>query len=192
MSISSTVAIDTLRQHHHAALEGEPEATGAAIRTPRAAEVDAIHQLISDHVANGHLLPRTRADVAHRLHRFLVAERDGRLVACVDLAPLSRRVAEVRSLVVSDGARSCGIGRRLVQTLEKRAIGAGFDTLCAFTHAPAYFVQMGFSIVPHVWLPEKIETDCRSCSQFRQCGQYAVMLPLATTPSSTPPVYAHA
>ena len=51
--------------------------------------------------------------------------------------------------------------------------------MCAFTHAAAYFVQMGFSIVPHAWLPEKIEVDCRSCAQFRQCGQYAVMLPLA-------------
>jgi amino-acid N-acetyltransferase len=94
------------------------------------------------------------------------------------LAPLSRTVAEVRSLVVADEVRSRGICRRLVQELERRAITAGFETLCAFTHAPGYFVRMGFSIVPHVWLPEKIEADCRSCAQFRQCGQYAVMLPL--------------
>jgi hypothetical protein len=38
---------------------------------------------------------------------------------------------------------------------------------------------MGFSIVPHVWLPEKIDTDCKSCVHFRQCGQYAVILTLA-------------
>jgi hypothetical protein len=29
-------------------------------------------------------------------------------------------------------------------------------------------------MVPHVWLPEKIETDCHSCPHFRRCGQYAV------------------
>jgi len=57
-------------------------------------------------------------------------------------------------------------------------VAAGFETLCAFTHSPEYFVRMGFSIVPHTWLPEKIETDCRSCAQFRHCGQYAVLLPL--------------
>ena len=34
---------------------------------------------------------------------------------------------------------------------------------------------MGFSIVPHAWLPEKVTTDCSSCVQFRQCGQYAVI-----------------
>jgi N-acetylglutamate synthase-like GNAT family acetyltransferase len=101
------------------------------------------------------------------------------VIACADLAPLSRTVAEVRSLVVSTGARVRGIGRRLVDEIVRRATVAGFDKLCAFTHSPAYFVQMGFSIVPHAWLPEKIETDCGSCAQFRVCGQYAVMLPLA-------------
>jgi hypothetical protein len=34
---------------------------------------------------------------------------------------------------------------------------------------------MGFSIVPHVWLSEKILTDCRECPEFRRCGQYAVI-----------------
>jgi amino-acid N-acetyltransferase len=80
--------------------------------------------------------------------------------------------------VVNEGARSLGAGRRLVDEMLVRATAAGFDRLCAFTHTPAYFVNLGFSIVPHVWLPEKIATDCRTCSQFRRCGQYAVMLTL--------------
>jgi hypothetical protein len=33
--------------------------------------------------------------------------------------------------------------------------------------------------VPHTWVPEKIETDCRRCPQFRRCGQYAVTLSLS-------------
>ena len=55
---------------------------------------------------------------------------------------------------------------------------AGFRTLCAFTSARGFFVQMGFSLVPHSWLPEKIQADCRACARFRSCGQYALMLPL--------------
>ena len=51
---------------------------------------------------------------------------------------------------------------------------SGFETLSAFTHVPAYFVQLGFSIVPHAWLPEKSVTDCHTCIHFRRCGQYAV------------------
>ena len=151
------------------------------IRSGEPADADAIHALIDEYVAEGHLLPRSRDEIAAHAHRFVVAMAGGNVVACADLAPLSRRVAEVRSLVVSQDARSIGLGRRMLDELIGRASAAGFERLSAFTHSPSYFVQLGFSIVPHVWLPEKIETDCRTCAHFRQCGQYAVMLPLART-----------
>jgi amino-acid N-acetyltransferase len=150
----------------------------SVIRAASTSDVDAIHQLIDEHVAEGRLLPRTRDEIAAHVSRFVVVAQDDRLVACADLAPLSGAVAEIRSLVVQHDARSRGLGRRMVDELASRAAAAGFDTLCAFTHVASYFVQMGFSIVPHTWLPEKIEADCRSCPQFRTCGQYAVMLPL--------------
>jgi N-acetylglutamate synthase-like GNAT family acetyltransferase len=54
----------------------------------------------------------------------------------------------------------------------------GFDKLCAFTHAPGYFSRMGFSIVPHLWLPENISADCVACPRFRRCGQYAMVATL--------------
>jgi amino-acid N-acetyltransferase len=162
------------------------------IRAACDADVDAIHHLVAEHLTEGRLLPRSREEIASRVARFLVAVDRDRIVGCADLAPLSRRVAEVRSLVVDDGVRSSGIGRQLVQELERRALTSGFETLTAFTHAPGYFVQLGFSIVPHTWIPEKIEADCRICSQFRHCGQYAVMLPLIRTQTSRVPRSAHA
>jgi N-acetylglutamate synthase-like GNAT family acetyltransferase len=149
-----------------------------AIRPASTDDVTAIHRLIDAHVAEGHLLPRRREELAAHASRFVVAVVGRRVVACADLAPLSRHVAEVRSLVVSDGVRCCGVGRRLVDELAARAASAGFETLCAFTHMAGYFVRMGFTIVPHAWLPEKIDADCRSCALFRTCRQYAVMLPL--------------
>lgn len=138
----------------------------------------AIHDLIARHLDEGHLLPRPLDEVRAHADRFVVAVDDGEIVGCADLAPLSRTVAEVRSLVVSMPARSNGAGGRLVDALVARAARAGFERLCAFTHAPAYFVQLGFSMVPHEWLPAKISMDCGTCAQFRRCGQYAVMLPL--------------
>jgi len=167
-----------------------PSTGETAIRSARESDADAIHCLISRHLDEGRLLPRTRAEIASRAARFVVAVSDGEVVGCADLAPLSRRVAEVRSLVVDEGARSCGLGRQLVAELERRALASGFETLTAFTHSPGYFVQLGFSIVPHVWVPEKIETDCRSCAQFRTCGQYAVMLPLVRNQASRKPARA--
>ena len=145
------------------------------IRTATAHEADAIHELIDEHLAEGHLLPRELSEIAVHAHRFIVAVQDEEVLACAELAPLSRSVAEVRSFVVSREARGRAVGRRLVEELVRRATTAGFDKLCAFTHSPGYFVHLGFSIVPHAWLPEKIVTDCHACSQFRRCGQYAVV-----------------
>jgi amino-acid N-acetyltransferase len=157
-----------------------PRATRGSLTLREATPDDAraIHGLIAQHLDEGRLLPRDLAEINIHTHRFVVASNDDGVVGCADLAPLSRTVAEVRSLVVSDRARSTGVGSRLIDALMARASRAGFDRLCAFTHAPAYFVQLGFSIVPHEWLPEKISADCGTCALFRRCGQYAVMLPL--------------
>ena len=151
-----------------------------ALRRATTADARAIHALIADHQQEGHLLPRDAADVHAHAHRFVVACDGERVVACVDLAPLSERVAEVRSLVVSERARSMGVGRRLLGELVRRASEEAFDLVCAFTHAPEFFVKMGFAMVPHAWVPEKIERSCRTCALFRRCGQHAVVLPLAT------------
>jgi N-acetylglutamate synthase-like GNAT family acetyltransferase len=168
-------------------------AADVVIRSAVAADATAIHTLIVDHTLEGRLLPRSVDDIALHIDRFVVAtlvdDRRGpelvrlaaKVVGCADLVPLSSSLAEVRSLVVDRSARANGIGRRLMSELAARARATGFDALCAFTHAPAYFVQGGFSLVPHAWLPEKVERDCRSCSSFRRCGQSAVLLPLAVS-----------
>jgi N-acetylglutamate synthase-like GNAT family acetyltransferase len=162
----------------------------ATLKTATAADTDAIHALIEAQLADGHLLPRELGEIAVHAGRFVVALQGDRVVGCGELAPLSRSVAEVRSLVVDSGARNAGIGRRIVDELLQRATVAGFENLCAFTHTAGYFVRMGFSIVPHVWLPEKIVTDCHACPHFRRCGQYAVVHPLGRSRHSCVPLTA--
>jgi amino-acid N-acetyltransferase len=152
-----------------------PDAESVALRTAVADDAGAIHELIDEYLSEGHLLPRQLVEILVHVNRFVVAVHDDEVVAFAELAPLSRSVAEVRSMVVSRQARRLGVGRRIVDELIRRAAAAGFDKLCAFTHSPGYFVHLGFSIVPHGWLPEKIVTDCHSCSHFRNCGQYAVV-----------------
>ena len=99
--------------------------------------------------------PAERADGT--IDRFVVAvDGRGAIIACGELAPLSSSLAEIRSLVVSEARRGEGLGRRVVDELRVRAQSAGYDDLCVFAHQPAYFAHMGFSIVPHTWLPEKI------------------------------------
>lgn len=147
-------------------------------REANVSDARAIHGLINANLEVGHLLPRTLDDVTTHARRFVVAEMEGAVVACAELAPLSPTVAEVRSLVVDEPVRGRQIGPRLVAELADRGNARGFATLCAFTHQPSHFVKMGFTIVPHMWIPEKIAHDCTGCPLFRRCGQYAVTLPL--------------
>jgi amino-acid N-acetyltransferase len=155
-------------------------------RHGRADDAPAILALIDANLDIGHLLPRTLADLVRHASRFLVVVDDERLVGCAELAPLSRAVAEVRSLVVESDWRGHGLGTALVARLEAEARRQGFSTVCAFTHDPSHFVRLGFSIVPHVWFPEKIATDCTSCPKFRVCGQVGVALPIDNASLSAP------
>ncbi len=113
-------------------------------------------------------------DPSAHAHRFLVIVDRGLVIGCGEIAPLSRTVAEIRSLVVDERYRGQGLGSRLIEALRRLARIEEFQTLCAFTHQPTNFVRLGFSIVPHVWLPEKITHDCHTCPLFRTCGQYAM------------------
>jgi amino-acid N-acetyltransferase len=146
------------------------------VRLADARDAPAIHRLITENLQAGHLLPRSLADVTARASRFtVVVSPEAGVLACAELAPLSSSVAEVRSLVVRDDARSQGLGHAVVGELRRRARANHYRTLCAFTHDPRFFVRFGFSIVPHTWLPEKVAADCWSCPLFQQCGQYAVI-----------------
>jgi amino-acid N-acetyltransferase len=148
------------------------------IRPGVAADAEALDALIRSHQAEGHLLPRDLGEIRRRVDRFTVCDVNGTIRACVELAPLSAAVAEVRSLVVSEDIRGAGVASGLLDAVRIQASENGHDTLCALTHDPRFFVRQNFSIVPHEWLPEKIARDCAACPLFRRCGQHAMVLPL--------------
>ena len=150
------------------------------LRSATPTEATALHSLIESHLEEGRLLPRQLDELTTHAPRFIVAVRRGRIVGCAELAPLSVRVAEVRSLVVDRRARSQGVGRALVGALIRRARAGGFEQLCAFAHEASFFMRIGFSLVPHPWVPEKIARDCAGCALFRRCGQHALVLSLDT------------
>jgi amino-acid N-acetyltransferase len=165
--------------------------TDLVIRPAVAGDAEAMFALIQAHLSEGRLLPRELGELRRHADRFLVAylppsaesgATSPELVACAELAPLSARVAEVRSLVVSRDVRGVGLATRIVDSIRAEAKSRGYETLCAFTHDARFFVRQNFSIVPHTWLPEKITTDCLNCPLFRKCEQHAMMLPLVDVP----------
>ena len=161
-----------------------------SLRSADADDAAALHALITANLEEGHLLPRTLGELTVHATRFIVAVSGRRIVGCAELAPLSPGVAEVRSLAVDQRARGGRVGMLIVDELRRRAHRDGFEKLCAFTHAPAYFTRMNFSIVPHSWLLEKVFTDCLKCPQFKKCGQYGMVVPLDLySGGPNPPAY---
>lgn len=155
------------------------------VRPATVEDAQAIHALVENNRERGHLLPRTLSDITARIGGFYVAEEGGCIAGCGELARLSHHVAEIRSLVVDEPSRGNGVAGKLVGALHRRARIDGHERLCAFAHDPVFFMRLGFSIVPHAWLPEKISADCARCALFRVCGQYALMISLQWQRRST-------
>jgi N-acetylglutamate synthase-like GNAT family acetyltransferase len=162
--------------HPHTTLADVP----FMLRTATPDDAPSLNALINAHREEGHLLPRQEDEIRMRASKFVVADVGGIVKACAELVPLSNRLAEVRSLVVSGDLRRHGVATRLVDELQARAKAGGFQSLLALAHDPRFFIRHGFSIVPHEWLSEKIARDCRGCALFRLCGQHAMLLPLSS------------
>ncbi|BAM93010.1 MULTISPECIES: GNAT family N-acetyltransferase [Bradyrhizobium] len=60
---------------------------------------------------------------------FLAGRRDGSLLGSVALRPIAAAHAEVKRLFVHEAARGCGLGRRLLGTLESEARARGVDRI---------------------------------------------------------------
>jgi len=157
-----------------------------AQRRGRPADAEAIHALVADNLAEGHLLPRHREELALHASRFTVTIHRGRVIGCAELVPLSPTRAELRSLAVDATFRGRGIGSDLVADVQRQALAAGFDELCLMTHTPTYFTDLGFAIVPHRAIPEKVATDCVQCAKFGSCGQLAMVFPLEAAVAGSP------
>jgi amino-acid N-acetyltransferase len=119
--------------------------TPATIRRARPSDAAVIASLIQQHVASGTLLPRTSEFIAERAIDFLVATVGGRVVGCVHLEEYSPSLAEVRSIVVDAGHQSRGIGRALLDEVERLARSREYRTLFAVTNNEPFFRSRGYA-----------------------------------------------
>ena len=91
---------------------------------------------------------------------FLVAERSGtdriETLGIVGLQ-LFKQVGLLRSLVVSQGDRKSGLGRRLVSAVEAKACYAGVKDLWLLTiDAEQYFENLGYKMMSRESAPDSI------------------------------------
>jgi len=91
----------------------------------------------------------------------------------------SKRLGEIRSLVVADEWRGRGLGRRLVGEILDEARLEGLNRVFVLAKTPGLFGTMGFTLVPRESLPQKVFVDCSLCRRRENCDELALVKELS-------------
>ena len=140
-------------------------------------DISQMQALVSQEVKNGIILNRTDDEVATNIRSYVLAKVDEKIVAYAALHVHSKRLAEIRSLIVDEKYRAKNIGESIVKfTLkEARELGVKEDVL-VLTYLPIFFEKMGFVEMNKEEIPEhKIWADCIKCIHFPVCNEIALV-----------------
>jgi amino-acid N-acetyltransferase len=155
------------------------------VRAAGFADAEAIFALVGKHPEE--LLPRPMCDIVQNIDRFLVCEREGRIVGTVswqilpEIGAPRKPSVEVQSLAVSGDLRGTGIGRALVEAAIEHIKPLHPAQIIVLTFAPEFFVKLGFREVPKQSLMHKIYAGCISCTKYDSpftCPEVAMALQL--------------
>jgi ribosomal protein S18 acetylase RimI-like enzyme len=85
--------------------------------------------------------------------RLLLAREGDCAVGCIALRPMAEAICEMKRLYVRPCARSCGVGRLLVERVIAEARAAGYermnlDTLPTMESALRLYQRLGFRDIP--------------------------------------------
>ena len=147
----------------------------------RLEDISAMQALVASEVRDGIILNRNEDEVASNIRSYVLAKDGEKLVGYAALHIHSRRLAEIRSLVVDEAYRGESIGKRIVQfTLEEaKMLGVEEDVL-VLTYLPLFFEKLNFTEIDKEKIPEhKIWADCIKCIHFPVCNEVALVYKLA-------------
>ena len=123
----------------------EPDPAGPIVIRPCARDDrESILQLIQPYVEQKKILQRTLDELEELLPTAFVAEAAGRVIGFVALEIYSRKLAEIRSLVVAAKHQGRGIGKRLVAACVERARANNVFEVMAITSEECFFLSCGF------------------------------------------------
>ena len=145
-------------------------------RPARVADMAQVQPLIAGFAERGLMLPKTLEFLNRNFREFVVAvDAHGKVLGCGALRVYTPQLAEVASLAVSEDAHGLGVGRGVVQQLEKEAGKLGIGTVFALTLQDGFFHRLGFRTVEKEMFPLKVWADCRACPKLHACDEIAVV-----------------
>lgn len=144
-------------------------------------DIPDMQKLVASEVKEGTILNRTEDEVATNIRSYVLAKDGDRLVGYTALHVHSRRLAEIRSLIVDEAYRGQKVGQRMVRfTLdEAKSLGVEEDVL-VLTYLPDFFQKLNFKEINKEVIPEhKIWADCIKCIHFPICNEVALVYKLS-------------
>ena len=142
------------------------------VRRSRLPDAAAISQLNNTFAADGLMLMRSPDAIALAIDDYVVVQNaSGALLACGALKEYSPSVAEVAAIAVSREAHGRGLGRAIVNAVERLARIRGIHDVFALTLQPEFFSAIGYERVDRARYPEKIRRDCLACARRFACDE---------------------
>lgn len=143
-------------------------------------DIPAMQILVASEVKDGIILNRSEDEVATNIRSYVLAKEGDKLLGYTALHIHSKRLAEIRSLIVDVSYRGQKIGQKMVQfTLdEAKDLGVEEDVL-VLTYLPGFFLKLNFKEINKEVIPEhKIWADCIKCIHFPVCNEVALVYKL--------------
>ncbi|HEX5857032.1 MAG TPA: amino-acid N-acetyltransferase [Microbacterium sp.] len=128
--------------------QDRPAYGGAAyrVRPARTADVPGIRGLLAPFVERRILLGKDLVVLFESVQQFVVAETaDGELIGCGALHVMWEDLGEIRTLIVKDEWLHHGVGREIVEALERNALVLGLTRLFCLTFEVDFFTRRGFT-----------------------------------------------
>ncbi|MDR2811835.1 MAG: N-acetyltransferase [Endomicrobium sp.] len=148
------------------------------IRPAKVSDVKGIHVLVEHYANNKEMLHRSLNAIYENVQEFIVLENEGKIIACGALHVSWEDLAEVKALAVSEEYKRQGIGRKMIETLQKNAKELGVKKVFTLTFKPEFFKKLGYTEIPKEMLPHKIWSECVNCYLFPECGEVSLLFPL--------------
>ncbi len=140
-----------------------------------------MQELVASEVKEGVILNRSEDEVATNIRSYVLAKEGEKLVGYTALHVHSKRLAEIRSLIVDEKYRGEKIGLKMVEfTLKEAKALEVEEEVLVLTYLPVFFEKIGFKEINKELIHEhKIWADCIKCIHFPVCNEIALVYKLS-------------
>jgi len=141
---------------------------------PTLLDISEMQKLVKPEVDEGIILPRNDDEMATNIRSYVIAKFNDKIIGFCALHIFSKKLAEIRSLVVSKSYRRNKVGQNMILFLIKESQKLYVNSVFTLTYQKGFFEKLGFSMIDKNELPEqKIWADCIKCKHFPVCNEIA-------------------